>query len=267
MDLNRFQRAAKLQDAGQIAEALKEYQSLANAITDVGEKASVMLNEVNCLSQLGENEQARKRLSEVYNLLPEHSEMRVHAQFTEALLYKDEGKDEQALKRLNELLADHGKLLRTPSHEFLWREIQIRRGIVLSELGRSSEARPILEEALSFEELANADRGNDRGTVLYYLARSYLDLGEFILAEEKYVDALKQDLPEGFQPLAHYELGLVYYQRKAFARAIQEFELAESKTDESCLSKRSIWEWLSVTCKHLGLNSEADRYEKLAKTP
>src|SRR2546426_7454124 len=79
MDLNRFQRAAKLQDAGQIAEALKEYQSLANAITDVGEKASVMLNEVNCLSQLGENEQARKRLSEVYNLLPEHSEMRVHA--------------------------------------------------------------------------------------------------------------------------------------------------------------------------------------------
>jgi len=86
MDSRWLEKAVALQNAGRVQEALKEYHALAEATVDSIERAMVILNEVNCLSDLGQATDARARLNDARALLPETSEFRVHAEFADACL-------------------------------------------------------------------------------------------------------------------------------------------------------------------------------------
>ncbi len=262
MDSRWFEKEVALQNACRVQEALKEYHTLAQATVDLTERAMVILNEVNCLSDLGQATDARARLNDARALLPETSEFRANAEVSEACLDRAEGKFKRALKKLESVLREHANLLQTPNHRFLYEDIQIGRGMLLVELGRSPEARAILEEALTFDLDAE-----DRGSVLCYLGRCYLDLGELSIARERYEEALKNGgAPTHVETRARYELGRIYYHNEAYARAKEQFELREPTADASYPSKQELWQWLAKTCERLGLKSDAERYANLART-
>jgi hypothetical protein len=84
------------------------------------------------------------------------------------------------------------------------------------------------------------------------------------LAREKLIEALNLGLPRDLEYRAHDTLGIVYYMLGAYARAKQEFELCAQDADDAHI--KGTWRWLASTCRKLGLDSEADRYAKLAKT-
>ena len=119
-----------------------------------------------------------------------------------------------------------------------------------------------MEEALTFDLDADG-----RGSVLCYLGRCYLDLGDLSTARERYEEALKiGGAPTQVETRARYELGRIYYHNEAYARAREQFELCEPTADASYLSKQKLWQWLAKTCERLGSKSEAERYAKLGRT-
>lgn len=69
MDYDRFKRAMKLRDAGEVAAALEELEALERPPLDDGDHPTLFLNQANCLWRLGRLTEARQRWSEEAELL------------------------------------------------------------------------------------------------------------------------------------------------------------------------------------------------------
>lgn len=61
MDFERFKHAIELRDAGGEEAALHEFETLINPESDSYDKASLLLNQANCLWRLGRLKEARER--------------------------------------------------------------------------------------------------------------------------------------------------------------------------------------------------------------
>jgi tetratricopeptide (TPR) repeat protein len=257
VDEARLERANALSVAGRTEEALEEYRGLLESCSDASERVVVILNEVDCLIELDRFEEAHQRLKVAYASVSPADEMLMHVEFAEGSVWMGEGKNKEALERLNRLLRDHPKLLKTPNHHFLCEEIQQRRGFLLANLRRCAEAKPILEECADYE--------SNKGMVAFYLGYCYCALDDFVLAKQKLLEALAMGLPSHLEFRAHHALGIAYHELEAYARAKKELELCLCSADESY--RQGTFKWLASACAELGLNEEAERYKKLAKNP
>jgi tetratricopeptide (TPR) repeat protein len=268
----RLERALELQEAGHLSEALAEYRALAENLNDPEDRTGVLLYEINCLVRLGDTSVARKRLAELCGLIwptgrgpldSEHHNREIcstlHAKYFEAELFRLEGNEAQGLASLNQLLAEYPKHLGTSEHRWLHQMVQTSRAAILVELGRYAEAKPLLESVLSCE------KDMERSSVLLYLGHCHYELKEIQAARDKLLEALQLRLPTHLEYRARLTLGLVYYEQKAYARAKQEFEACAQAAGPDYIAQARLWEWLAATCRHLGLDSEAQRYEKLAR--
>jgi tetratricopeptide (TPR) repeat protein len=259
MDTERFQRAMTLRDSGQIHEALRELCSLSEETEDPGEKASLLLNESRCLVQLGDLEGARKRLEEAAAISP-RTQGRLYVAFQQAMLQWHEGKPSQALKTLEGLLKHYLGLLKTAEHQGLYEDVQINRGILLTQLDRFGEARVVLEECLSYEL-----RPEDHASVLFNLGLCYLKLGDSVQAKRKLLESLTGTAPEQNLVVAHYYLGIIEYSENAFAKAFQEFEWCLPRAETGQLPEPHLYKWLAKCATQLGMTRDAERYLELSK--
>ncbi len=265
----RLLRAGDLREAGRLREALQEYRGLAETITDTLDRGGVLLNEIACLREAGKIGLAKERLRELKELVSETRGaaadtedgrrvfLAVTIKFEEAESLLVEGKEKEGLSKLDELLIQYSKHLRVADNRPLYESVQTRRGFLLANLRRCAEAKPILEEACSFE--------NHRGSIHYYLGHCYCALGEMQPAKDKLIEALNLGMPEDLEYRAHCTLGMVYYKLEAYARAKEEFEICAQNADEAYIREADLWKWLAGACRWLGLTSDAERYAKLAK--
>jgi tetratricopeptide (TPR) repeat protein len=257
MDTERLNRAIALRDSGRVEEALRELTDLAEAMQDPFEKASLILNQSTCLTIMGRFGLARALLREAVEL-SQRAEVRAAAEFGDAVLLWHEGKREAAVGKLDQVLAEYGCVLRLPELRAMYENIQVKRGILLKELARFSEAVPVLEECLSFEI-------EKKGDIIHCLAICYMRTGEPARAQEKFLEALSIGTQRPYAVSAHYHLGIIYSRQGAGAKALQEFEWCIPHTEEAKISKEHLYGWLAKVSRDLGLKADAQRYDRLAK--
>lgn len=257
MDWERMQTAISLKDSGRFDDALAEYCELSKLASTADENVAALTGKLNCLLHLGRVEEARKCLTNIKEFLPGTTdpEFHVNVKFVESCTLESEGLIQEALNLLNEMITDDSDLLNLAENRDLYEEVQVRRAILLLGLDQLRKAKPLFEEALSFE--------TDLREVHYGLGVCYFDMKDNRKAQEHFLTALKSELQRTLEGRARYYLGIIYCKDGRYAKAKLEFELAETMALESSLSKKHIYDWLVETCRALGLHSEAKRYAQL----
>ncbi len=259
MDSQRFDHAISLRDAGHFEESLQELAALTESTIDPEEKASLLANESTCLTILGRLREARERLSEAFRVAP-RTQLLLYLEFENAGLLTHEGRWDEALETLDCLRGEYSDLLATPKYRELYEQIQIVRGTALVSLARFQDARTTLEECLLFPLTVT-----DQSHVLYNLGLCNMKLGEKERAKKALGEALRSGLKASDAVPAHYDLGVIFYGEKAYAKAMMEFEWCLAHVEEGQMPKNHICEWLASTAYSLGMMDEYERYRKLAK--
>ncbi len=255
-----FDRANALADQGRLEEALAQYEATLAELNEAGDRASVLLAQIGCLNKLGRAEDARACLRKVGGLVPSDDLNRPHVDFAEAGILAYEGKKEEALRILSQLVNDKRRVLSAENGDDLYKEIQLRRMTLLIDLRRDQEARPILEEVLTV--------GIVDASVPFYAGLCYFGLGEYKLAKKHYQDALRVGLAPVWEWQAHVHLGPIYYAEGALAKAKLSYERAEALSHEvrpPGQDRKNVYVWLAKICRELDQQEEAARYEQLAK--
>jgi tetratricopeptide (TPR) repeat protein len=266
----RFEKAAALQKAGNASEALKEFQNLAEIVSDPLDRVGMLLNVVSALTHSGDGDGAKRQLVLVEGLIsglgqpsPEEERGReikaleMGAKFEDVVICESSGDFEGALKKVDIFLSRYARQLRDPYHVNIYRMAQTRRGFLLADLGRWKEALPIFQEADSFTE--------SRELLTFYLGHCYYCAAEYDLAVEKLSEAFQLRLPQYLEPQAHHELGMAAYRLGDYARAKYELERFAKTADAAYIARMNLWTWLQNACLRLGLKSEAQHYAMLAR--
>jgi len=269
MDEERLEHACELVAQEKYTEAYDEFVQLAEDTADPIEKAWPLLYAANTLQTLGQEEAATTQVSAVRELLERHhppssaggenfTAAEAFLDFLEAnLLWRHGGNQQAALNRFDAALKKHGPALKATRARGLYDGIQIRRGFILANLGRWKEALPILESIESPQEYEEG--------VAFYLGHCYSSAHDFHRAKEKLIEALELGLPQHLEYRGHCELGATYYHLGEYAQAKREFEKGARLADAHYIKESQIWKWLELTCKALGLKSEAEQYARMQK--
>jgi tetratricopeptide (TPR) repeat protein len=259
MDTDRFEHAIALRDTGRVEEALHELATLTESTPEPEEKATLLANESTCLVILGRHQEARRQLN-LARLIAPRTQIHLYLDFADAGLHSDEGQWDKALEILDHLLKDYKELLLLAEHRGLSERIQLFRGTALRALARFREARTALEPCLRFQL-----SGDDEQHLLYNLGVCYENLGERERGKEALLGALKKGLKGSDAVSAHYYLGTIYSDERAYAKALMEYEWCLAHVEEGQIPKKHICEWLAGTARTLGMTEDAERYERLAR--
>jgi len=259
MDQERFQKAMALRDSGREEGAIRELRAMAREAIEPVEKAVYMYGEAVCLLRLGRFEEARRCNRQAIAICPSN-EIQSRVDLNEVFLCWEERKFQKCLDMLNRMLKDYSALLCTPDFRDLYEQVQFRRGILLTEFSRPREARPLLEEGLSFDLDAE-----DKAKLLYYLGLAFFNLGDKKQAKARFLEALQGRNDDDASILARYYLGVIYSEEGAYGKALQEFERVEPHASRASIENEKIYGWLARTYRLTGNSSEAERCEKLAR--
>jgi hypothetical protein len=257
-DTERFKHAVELRDAGEVEEALREIAALAGSAPDPEAKATLLLNEARCYRLLGRLPEAKEHLVLARSIMPK-TEGLLYLEEEDAMLRWHEGDRATALKILDGLHAEYGRYLVRGGHEDLYARIQSSRGMLLAELGRYSEAVPLLEQSLKSDWPTIDIEG-----LLHDLGLSYLQLGRHADARKVLERLLREGTRADLVADVHLYLGDAYFHEGAYAKAMMEFEWCVGHAGEHKIPTPYLYKWLAVTARHLGMKEEAERYDKLA---
>ena len=259
MDTERLEHAIALRDAGNVEEALQALAALTDLTSDPEERASLLLNEARCYRLLGSLAKARERLSVACKIAPQTQGL-LYLWEEDATLHWHQGDRKAALRILDRMEADYGHVLRTAEHRNLYASVQGSRGMLLAELGRYSEAVPLLEQSLKSDPPTIDIEG-----LLRDLGLSYLQLGRHADARRILERLRKEGTRPDLVADVHLYLGDAYFHEGAYAKAMTEFEWCLAHAGEHKIPTSYLAKWLAVTARALGMKEDADRYDKLAK--
>jgi tetratricopeptide (TPR) repeat protein len=257
MNWERYNALVALRDDGHIEESMAGLAELIDEDADSLNKALVLMEIANGLRQLRRPSDARRKLSEACELLGPTHEYYPRAAFQVALLDMDEENWKGALKTLDDILEQHARVMHTEDHRDLLEEVQRRRGIALTKLGRFREARPLLE-SLHLQEY-------DRVATLGYLGVCDFELKDYDAAMKVYEELLSLDPGSVFRAYANYHRGIILFSKGQLARAKSEFEQCLACPERGDIPDQNLLRWLIDTCKGLNLEAEAARYAEMLK--
>jgi tetratricopeptide (TPR) repeat protein len=259
MDQERVKRTVALRDSGNVEEALRELRSMAREAVDPDEKAVCSLGEACCFARMGRLEEARRCNRQAVAISP-RDEIRSRADFIEAEMCWEEKRFEESFRILDNILSRYSALLRSPDFRDVYEQLQFRRGMLLTEFGRPGEARPVLEEALSFDpSLVDVRQAR------YCLGVTLFHLGEKKAAKARFLELLPGSDDDHCTILARFYVGIIYTEEGAYAKALLEFEHVEPHARWAGIGKDKIYGWLAQTYRLLGNSAQAQTYEKLAR--
>jgi tetratricopeptide (TPR) repeat protein len=179
-----------------------------------------------------------------------------------ATTFLEQGNREQGLHALASMLTEYREWLASAEGRDMYEFIQVQRAFSLMNLGKTLEARPLLEQAMQFEL-----NGEVRSDVHCHLGGCYDELSLYGLAREQFERADALGVSEEWQPAFHFSYGHTLYELKEFQRAKREFILClqsgESVPSDPEPALR--YPWLAATCRRLGEHSEARTYEERAR--
>ena len=259
----KWNRAFETRDREAVATVLPEILDTLEASTDPSEKASFLLAAATCHAILGNQESVRRCLDEARRLAPEDdTAFWMNAELQEALWHSNEGSNEQSLAILDLLLSDFADELKQPQFRYLYEKAQFARGLALADLERFRDARPVLEEAESFDLIEG-----DRGLLFFDLGACHLVSDEDASALHCFLEAKRIGLGPAWQATLHFYIGRAYYRLKDYSKAKLEFLECERclKSGIPGPATSDLYKLLAYSCSGLGQNAEAEMYSRLAK--
>jgi tetratricopeptide (TPR) repeat protein len=252
----RFGAALILGFDGQEERAIEELRALLTEADRDEDRGWILLYEARFLGHLLRVAEARDRLatvSRIWTRTPEHD---ARIAVGEAVLFEAEGNPARTLKELERILKEYAGKWDLPELQEPYEEIQANRGRLLVGQDRWKEALPLLEETLRSEK-------GKAGEFYYNLGYCYFMAEEWDKSGEKLREALTKELHSVLVSAAHYYLGRLEYLKGALARAIKEYETAETHAAVG-KSRKVIYGELARCYGKLGMKQEAIHYAKLA---
>jgi tetratricopeptide (TPR) repeat protein len=164
---------------------------------------------------------------------------------------------EQALSKLDAIPERNPAVLTEPYYDDLRVWIPAMRGITLTELKRFSEARPLLEEAVSKAYL--------KERTLFYLGACCYELKDFTEAQRYLSESLAVDMTTDYKAMARFFLAMTYLSQRQFAAARQEFEWCFRHQDQAAMRHDHLIGGLVRALEGLGLRDEAKRYSDMLR--
>ena len=176
-------------------------------------------------------------------------------EFNEALLYQQEGNYREALEKLGVVLSRYGPRLNHPELRFIYEDVQQRRAFLSLTLRQFQDAVPLFREILSFEM-----KNDVRSDALSSLGLCYLELRDWRLAKEYFLQASALGVTSEREKTFHFYLGIAYFYTEDLAAAKREFKICEEHASEYELPALDVYAWLSSVSKRLGEIAESERY-------
>ncbi len=261
MHTGRLKNAVEMRDAGRLEESLRELEAAESVTPDPVERAMVVLNQSAVLARMGRVEEAQARTRRAASLSPA-PEVQCNALHSRAAGLAIAGHLDSALVEFERVLREYPGVLRSEAYAFLYEDVQVRRGLLLTQLNRYEAARKVLEECSSFDLSAD-----ERWKVLYNLGRCYFNLKDPGRAKQTFLEFLgREDQADPTHVAsAHFLLGTIYYNEGAGAKALLEFEWLLPRAEQVGMPTSLLYTWLAKTHRMLRNKPEAERYEAMAK--
>jgi tetratricopeptide (TPR) repeat protein len=265
-----FDQAVALRQEGKYREAADLFLELARDTEDLFEKAGLLLNVTQALQAAGRRDLAKNQLAAVRELLfrtadavlsgadeENRRRLQIGVELEDARISAAQDKLQEAMAKLNGILANHQSELLKASFADIYQAVQRDRAFLLADSGSCEESLPILEELDSTDP-------HDRWT-LFYLGHCYLHARKHVEARQKLEEAIQLGLTPDFEGRAHCALGAVCYELEDYIRAKSELEEGVRTASPRYLRETGIWQWLEYTCIGLGLTAQAEHYGRLAR--
>ena len=254
------QRAVESRDPVIAEEALNEYDAQIQQSADLIRKASLFLEKAVLLGVFHRFGEARETLKLASTQVPDDSEIQLQVDHIRASLYDEEGNSEKAFEHLTAVLSQHREKLAQPGLRFMYEDIQLRRGLDATRIGKFEEAVPPLLESLSFDM-----KSEDRSDVLSNLGSCLFELKDYEGARIYFLRACEIGVTKEWSGYVHLRLAIACAQLSLFREAKLEFLLCEKRAAEYGLEIVKIYGWLSWVCKGLGEKAEAEKYHRLSR--
>jgi tetratricopeptide (TPR) repeat protein len=260
MDKSVIQDAIELNDTALAKAALREIDMRLDSSSDQNERVYLLFSSASCYGILGDFQEARRQLAAALDVGRGDPFAQVSFDFGTGLLFQREGNYTKALDRFGATLSTHSQQLERPELRFMYEDIQQRRAFLSVTLSRFQDAVPLLTESLSFD----LDK-ETRSGVLASLGLCYLELKDYELARDRFLEAITIGLTTEWKGKAHFYLGMAYFYTDMVLEAKREFLLCEELATVHQLPITDIYAWLSVIYLRLGETSESERYARLKK--
>jgi tetratricopeptide (TPR) repeat protein len=255
-----IQRAVELNDPDLAKEALREIDVILSSSSDQNQRGYLLFTRAFCYGILGDFVEARRQLAVALDEGRGDPSAQVSFDFGAGLLSQREGNYAEALDRFSTMLSTHSQQIKRPELRFIYEDIQQRRAFLSVTLSRFQDAVSLLKESLSFD-LDKEPRSN----ALASLGFCYLELKDYELARDLFLQAITLGLTKEWEGEAHFYLGIAYFYTDMVLEAKREFLLCEQLATVHQLPIVDVYAWLSVTCKRLGEASESERYARIGK--
>lgn len=257
VDWDHYNELIASRNAGAIEETAAELAQLAEAEPDVAIRAVVLMELANSFVLLNRFSDARDKLSDASKVVgPDHQ---IYLRIVLAMAVVDTHACEwkSALCKLDALVKDHDFALRSDENSDVLEEVTRNRGIVLVEMERFQEARPLLD--------ASRAVAYQRERTLCSLGMANFALKDFNAAQRDFEELLSLAPKSVFQAYAHYYLGKIFYQRGQLARAKSALEECLACPDRGKVPDKVVLQGLIYCSQGLNLNSDATRYSEMLK--
>jgi tetratricopeptide (TPR) repeat protein len=226
---------------------------------DLQKNIECLLNEASSYQKVGQFRDAETLVSQARRLAKGNLRASAEIDLFWAMSLIEQNKREQALQALSAMLIKYGGWFKNPGGQYLYRLVQLQRAFSLMHLERNHEARPLLEEAESFQF-----DGEVQSAIHCQLGRCYHELSLYTLAKPQFERAHALGVTEDWQVVFHYYYGYTLYELKDFQLAKREFILClQSGASGPAPSMR--YSMLAAASRKLGEHDEARFYEKKAE--
>lgn len=245
-DWNRYREIDALRESGHPAEALAKLKALREGAAAAADVSSIRLGECLAYRDLGRFDEAADAASEAVTLLPEQSPSRPYAEFCLACVHEQQSEFDLAVHEFKTLLKRHAELLSTGEYIQFRRGVQLRLIANLITPGHAIEPLSIAD-ALKAEDIPPEERAE----LSYREAVAHGLLERHDQALKLYEEAIAGPLDRSLAPRAHFHIGEVFYDRGEFARALDEFKIAEEMADTGSSDKEHFAKWVKHTVRAL----------------
>jgi tetratricopeptide (TPR) repeat protein len=236
-----------------------EFKSRASQSTQPLEKANYLIEEADCYRQLGEFEAAMACAISAKETVRGDALSSAQTDYYAATILIAQGQSEKGLQALSLVLEEYPNVFQGEEGQQLYEEIQLQRGITLKESGDYQNARPLLEEALSFRLSADTS-----ATVRYHLGSAYFDLHLYGLAKNQFGALATLGVRDEWAAGYHYNFGFALYELKEFRGAKRELLLCLQNEGGPPTAYK--YKLISAICRKLGESKEARLYAEKAQS-
>src|SRR5277367_4453568 len=256
--MTEYEEARQLSNSGKFQLAADRFNVLALESHDPLEKANYLIEEAECYRLLGEFDKANACVVTAKELARHDTIASAQIEFFKATLLVTQGKRVEGLEVLSAILKGGSNIFEGEEGRELYEQIQMQRGFTSMHLARYEDARPLLEEVVSYQPSSEY-----RSDIHCQLGRCYSELELYALAREQFQLVQGLGVSDDWASTYHYYFGRTLYQLKDFAAAKRELLLClQSGTDGPPQSY--VYKMLAATYRKLGEDQQARLYEESA---